>query len=95
MPASENPRAFESFRSLHVDSRVSSVDENNRSGLQKAYVALGSNLGDRQSMIELACLEMDRRGVHVRRTSSLYETKPMYYHEQSSFLNGACEVSQE
>lgn len=44
-------------------------------------------------MLELACHEMDRRDVHVRRTSSLYETRPMYYHDQHSFLNGACEVS--
>lgn len=91
---SENPLADKSLRSLHLSSQVASIS-NNHSGLHKAYIALGSNLGDRQGMIESACLEMDRRNVHVRRTSPLYETKPMYYHNQDFFLNGVCEVSQE
>ena len=81
-------------RSQHVGSRASFIDEGNFSPLHKAYIALGSNLDDRQSLIELACHELDQRDVHVRRTSSLYETKPMYYHDQYFFLNGICEVSQ-
>ena len=92
---SENPLADKSLRSLHVSSQVSSIGNNNHSGLHKAYIALGSNLDERQGMIESACLEMDRRNVHVRRTSFLYETKPMYYHDQDPFLNGVCEVSKE
>lgn len=58
-----------------------------------AYIALGSNLGDRISWIEKACKEMDARGIKVKRTSSLYETEPMYVLDQDSFVNGACEVS--
>lgn len=58
-----------------------------------AYIALGSNLGDRISEIEKACNEMDRRGIRVKRTSSLWETEPMYVTEQDRFINGACEVS--
>ncbi|KAG7121202.1 Folic acid synthesis protein fol1 like [Verticillium longisporum] len=42
-----------------------------------AYIALGSNLGDRIGWIEKACREMDARGVRVKRTSSLWETEPM------------------
>ncbi|KAI0023079.1 Dihydropteroate synthase-like protein [Xylariomycetidae sp. FL0641] len=57
-----------------------------------AYIALGSNLGDRIAMIELACREMDARGIKVKRTSSLWETEPMYVLEQDRFVNGACEV---
>lgn len=57
-----------------------------------AYVALGSNLGDRVAEIERACREMDARGVKVKRTSSLWETEPMYVVDQDRFLNGACEV---
>lgn len=57
-----------------------------------AYIALGSNLGDRVTEIEKACHLMDKRGIRVTRTSSLYETEPMYVKEQDRFVNGACEV---
>ena len=57
-----------------------------------AYVALGSNLGDRIGWVEKACNEMERRGIRVLRTSSLWETEPMYVLDQDRFVNGACEV---
>ncbi|SPN98584.1 probable multifunctional folic acid synthesis protein [Cephalotrichum gorgonifer] len=63
--------------------------------LKKAYIALGSNVGDRVAMIEQACREMDSRGIHVLRTSGLWETAPMYVLEQEKFVNGACEVETE
>lgn len=58
-----------------------------------AYIALGSNMGDRIAWIERACNEMDARGIKVKRTSSLWETEPMYVLDQDRFVNGACEVS--
>lgn len=63
-----------------------------RGGTRTAYIALGSNVGDRISMIEQACKEMDSRGIKVKRTSSLWETEPMYVLDQDRFVNGACEV---
>lgn len=57
-----------------------------------AYIALGSNMGNRVGEIERACNEMDERGIRVKRTSSLWETEPMYVKDQDRFLNGACEV---
>jgi 2-amino-4-hydroxy-6-hydroxymethyldihydropteridine diphosphokinase/dihydropteroate synthase len=58
-----------------------------------AYVALGSNLGDRIAMIEQACKEMEAGGkIKILRTSSLWETKAMYVLDQDKFVNGACEV---
>ena len=57
-----------------------------------AYIALGSNLGDRVGWLEKACAEMERRGIVVKRTSCLYETAPMYVVDQERFVNGACEV---
>ncbi|KAI0008788.1 Dihydropteroate synthase [Xylariaceae sp. FL0662B] len=63
-----------------------------RNSKRTAYIALGSNLGDRVSMIEQACREMDLRGIKVKRTSSLWETEPMYFIDQDRFVNGACEV---
>ena len=58
----------------------------------RALIALGSNVGNRISMIEQACRAIDRRGIKVLRTSSIYETAPMYKTDQASFLNGVCEV---
>jgi hypothetical protein len=61
--------------------------------LRTAYIALGSNVGDRLDMIEKACLALDQDpNIKVTRTSSLYETEPMYVEDQARFLNGACEV---
>lgn len=58
-----------------------------------AYVALGSNVGNRVAMIEKACNEMSSKGIKVKRTSGLWETEPMYVLDQEKFLNGVCEVS--
>ncbi|KAI1119394.1 Dihydropteroate synthase [Nemania sp. NC0429] len=63
--------------------------------VRTVYIALGSNLGDRVAMIEQACREMDVRGIKVKRTSSLWETEPMYVLDQDRFVNGACEVETE
>lgn len=60
----------------------------------RAFIALGSNMGDRVAMIEHACQEMEASGkIRIRRTSSLWETKAMYVLDQDMFINGACEVS--
>jgi 2-amino-4-hydroxy-6-hydroxymethyldihydropteridine diphosphokinase/dihydropteroate synthase len=59
---------------------------------RRAYIALGSNLGDRIGWIEKACDEMSARDIKVMRTSSLWETEPMYVLDQDNFVNGACEV---
>jgi 2-amino-4-hydroxy-6-hydroxymethyldihydropteridine diphosphokinase / dihydropteroate synthase len=71
------------------------MDGTQESGLpvkRTAYVALGSNMGDRIAWVEKACNEMDARGIRVKRTSSLWETEPMYVLDQDRFINGACEV---
>lgn len=65
----------------------------NASVKRTAYIALGSNLGDRIGWIEKACNEMLARGIKITRTSSLWETEPMYVLDQDNFINGACEVS--
>jgi 2-amino-4-hydroxy-6-hydroxymethyldihydropteridine diphosphokinase len=59
----------------------------------KAYIALGSNLGDREHNLR-AAIEMLRQadGVRVRSVSSFYETEPVGYTEQPAFINAAAEV---
>lgn len=59
----------------------------------RAYIALGSNLGDRVACIESACRHMESKGrIKVLRTSSLWETKAMYVLDQDKFVNGVCQV---
>ncbi|ORX91870.1 hypothetical protein BCR34DRAFT_594974, partial [Clohesyomyces aquaticus] len=58
----------------------------------RAFIALGSNLGDRVAMIDKACKTMELDGsIRILRTSSLWETKAMYVLDQDKFLNGVCE----
>ena len=64
-----------------------------QSSKTKAYIALGSNVGDRMAMIERACQTMDELEIRILRTSALYETEPMYVKDQQPFVNGVCEVS--
>ncbi|KAK3898804.1 Dihydropteroate synthase-like protein [Staphylotrichum tortipilum] len=71
---------------------ASQQDPPERPRKRLAYIALGSNMGDRIAWIEKACNEMDARGIKVKRTSSLWETEPMYVLDQDRFVNGACEV---
>ncbi|KAI8801277.1 Dihydropteroate synthase-like protein [Cladochytrium replicatum] len=59
-----------------------------------AYIALGSNLGDRLANIESALKKLESGGqIKVLDTSFLYESAPMYLAEQPLFLNAACKVS--
>lgn len=82
-------RNFSNPQLQQYSSRMDSVK-----GSHRAFIALGSNMGDRVDMIEKACLEMDRANIKVKRTSSLFETAPMYVLDQDPFMNGVCEVGQ-
>jgi 2-amino-4-hydroxy-6-hydroxymethyldihydropteridine diphosphokinase len=54
----------------------------------RAYVALGSNLGDRQAHLALAREQLDRTpGVSVRGASSVEETEPLGGVVQPAYLN--------
>ncbi|TVY48231.1 Folic acid synthesis protein, partial [Lachnellula occidentalis] len=57
-----------------------------------AYIAFGSNMGNRIDWIEQACNEMEEQGIKILRTSSLWETNPMYVLDQDKFVNGVVEV---
>jgi 2-amino-4-hydroxy-6-hydroxymethyldihydropteridine diphosphokinase len=59
----------------------------------RAYVGVGSNLGDREETIRRAVgLLQDAEGVDVVSVSTLRETEPWGPVEQPPFLNGALEV---
>jgi 2-amino-4-hydroxy-6-hydroxymethyldihydropteridine diphosphokinase len=56
-----------------------------------AYIALGSNLGDRAQTLSLAIDRLGRLGTVMAR-SSLYETEPVGLRDQPPFLNAAVAV---
>jgi 2-amino-4-hydroxy-6-hydroxymethyldihydropteridine diphosphokinase len=51
-----------------------------------AYIALGSNLGNRTEALSSAISNLSGLG-RVVALSSLYETEPVGYHDQPAFLN--------
>lgn len=62
-------------------------------GWHRAYVALGSNLGDREKYISDAVEAMRAHPkMRVKRVSDLIVTKPYGGVEQGDFLNGALEM---
>jgi len=55
----------------------------------RAFVGLGSNLGDREATIRRAvALLGERSGIDVAAVSTLRETDPVGYEDQPRFLNG-------
>ncbi|SHM81647.1 2-amino-4-hydroxy-6-hydroxymethyldihydropteridinediphosphokinase [Caldanaerovirga acetigignens] len=63
--------------------------------MPKAFIALGSNLGDRRRNIAEAVEKMKRRGIKIVKMSSIIETEPYGYKDQDKFLNAACLVETE
>ena len=57
-----------------------------------AYIALGSNLGERRQQLEAAIAAMREAGVRVEKVSTFIETEPYGVTEQPPFLNGVCAV---
>ena len=57
-----------------------------------AYVALGSNLGDKEANLRKALELLEERGGEVVKTSSFICTEPYGVTDQPQFLNGVCEV---
>ncbi|KAG0167847.1 trifunctional dihydropteroate synthetase [Apophysomyces sp. BC1034] len=61
---------------------------------QTAFIALGSNVGDRVDNIHCALDMLEKEcSCAVLDTSFLYETPPMYYTEQPPFMNAVCKVA--
>jgi len=60
--------------------------------MARYFLALGSNVGDREANLGLAVQELEARGVAVTRSASVYTTEPQGIREQPWFLNTALEV---
>jgi 2-amino-4-hydroxy-6-hydroxymethyldihydropteridine diphosphokinase len=61
--------------------------------MTRAFVGLGSNLGDRESTLRAAIGRLrSLPETEVRRVSTLRNTEPVGYVDQPRFLNGAVEL---
>jgi len=59
------------------------------------YIALGTNVGEREANLLQALQLLPESGVHLRRVSSIYETEPVDYLDQEWFLNAVLEAQTE
>jgi len=59
--------------------------------VKRAYLGLGSNVGDREAALREALRKLDSEGLRLVKVSSLYETEPMGYRDQGWFLNMCAE----
>jgi 2-amino-4-hydroxy-6-hydroxymethyldihydropteridine diphosphokinase len=61
--------------------------------MERIFLGLGSNIGDRAASINRARRLIDGvSGVRVIRASSLIETKPVGYEDQPDFINAVIEI---
>ena len=63
--------------------------------MSRAYVALGSNLGDREENLRTALKHLRKNGVEVIKTSTFIETEPYGVTDQPGFVNAVCQVETE
>lgn len=59
---------------------------------KRAFLSLGSNLGDRVANLSAAIECLAETGIEVRRVSSFYRTEPVGFSPQSWFVNCVVEV---
>jgi len=60
--------------------------------MERIFLGLGSNLGDRSANLRAAVSHLRKAGVHPTRSSSCYETEPVGPQDQGKFLNAVIEV---
>jgi 2-amino-4-hydroxy-6-hydroxymethyldihydropteridine diphosphokinase len=60
--------------------------------MSKAYIGIGSNLGNREENCERAVRLLIEHGITVTKRSSLIETEPWGVREQPKFINMAVEI---
>ena len=63
--------------------------------MSRAYVALGSNLGDREENLRTALKHLQENGIEVVKTSTFIETEPYGVTDQPGFVNAVCKVETE
>ena len=65
------------------------ISNANKTDLAKAILLLGSNLGDRQLLLQTAIQQIELEAGQVLSISSTYETAPWGTESQNGYLNQA------
>ena len=60
---------------------------------KRIYIILGSNIGDKKSFIDNACIEIERVIGSISESSSYYQTSPWGFDSDNEFLNKVICVS--
>lgn len=63
--------------------------------MKRVYLGLGSNMGERETLLRSALDALKGPGLRLMRASSLYETEPIGIREQNWFLNLVAEFETE
>ncbi len=63
--------------------------------IHTAYIAFGSNMGNRKEMILSAMEKMKENGMNFLKISTFYETKPYGVTDQNDFMNCVAEIETE
>src|SRR2546426_1150075 len=59
--------------------------------MNRVYLSLGSNLGDRVANLRRALRMLGEAGAQIRRVSSFYKTEPVDFRSQPWFVNCVAE----
>lgn len=59
--------------------------------MNKIYLSLGSNMGDRGANLQSAMVLLEKWGIKIVFSSSIYETEPIGFKDQGWFYNMAVE----
>ena len=59
--------------------------------MPKAYIGLGSNLGNKEKNL-LTAIDLIAKKNKINKISNFYKTEPVGYQDQDWFLNGAIEI---
>ena len=61
--------------------------------MARVFLGLGSNVGDRMGYLKRAVETLQNiPGIHIYKTSSVYETEPWGKEDQGAFLNQVIEI---
>ncbi|TLS34997.1 2-amino-4-hydroxy-6-hydroxymethyldihydropteridine diphosphokinase [Pseudalkalibacillus caeni] len=60
--------------------------------MNRALLSLGSNIEDREAYLYHALQALEKQGIRITDVSSIYETEPVGYTDQHSFLNMVTEI---
>src|SRR5216684_1859257 len=63
--------------------------------MKTVYLSLGSNIGDREQMLQSAVDRLQSPDLKILRISPVYETEPVDFKQQRAFLNLVAEAETE